>query len=572
MRGRVLHLAYGQSTREPRSNLFHECRRHRAGAKAHHMDMSTSWRATLEQCWFLNNAGETESALALALEMHDKARAGNDLAGIAMSSQGIAWFLRHLGRSGEGVDYIQQARRIWMQLGDAVEQARSGAIFAWLLMEFGDDDAAVAEASDAFTIAQTLGNEALLAFVGDIYAITLNQTGDHEGALELSQSALALARRSCKPWEIAGQLIDRGYIFTCIADTLRETGDEAGMRAALEEATIWNDEAVAVARQHTDFWKLRIALSNGADLYTKLGDFGRADDYLKQWLQVPGSAHGRLLREYDYANCSLLIASGQLEKARSIAENLVEKAVQSGVPHQECNVIKTAAEICEQLGDYKAALNYYKIYHGAFKKMSGDALKRKLQFAQLKREIDDLKITVEHARLRAMELAEEALVDTLTGISNRRAFDRELQRLMDANEAMSLALLDLDHFKLVNDEYSHVIGDDVLRTVGKQLSAACRSGDLVARFGGEEFAFIFKHANALEAAQICERFRAAVEDYPWDEVAHGLRITVSVGISGRDEANGGRALIELADGRLYAAKNAGRNCVVGSVAQTSRPH
>jgi diguanylate cyclase (GGDEF)-like protein len=518
----------------------------------------------LESCWELDRAGKTEAALKLALELRADAVEGSQLQAIAMSSQCIGWLLRHLGRSTEGIEYVQEARRIWTQLGDTTERARSAAMFAWLLMEFGDDDVAAPEAADAFVLSRTVADQAVVAFVSGVYALSLNQAGDFAAALEISENALSIARKWCASRELAGHLIDRGYIFTCMADAHKEMLDKAEMSGALKEAVALNAEAISVARGCSDFWKLRIALSNGAGLFVKLGDLEQAKYCLEEWKQVPGIPQGRLLREYEYASFELLSAYGEVKDAIILAERSVNNAIISGTPHQESTFIRRLADLYEQVGDIKSALKYFKMYQAAQSKLMGDTLKRRRRFLELRNEINDLKIEVEQAQKRALELAEEASIDPLTGIANRRAFDRELQRLIDANEKISLALLDLDHFKSVNDEYSHSVGDDVLRIIGNQLSKLCRSGDLAARYGGEEFVFIFQKATLLEAADICERFRTSVSEFPWNSVAKGLRVTVSAGVSNIDEAGSTRALIEMADARLYEAKLAGRNCVIGA--------
>lgn len=430
-------------------------------------------------------------------------------------------------------------------------------------MEFGDDDMAATEAADAYVLARTIDDKAVFAFVSSVYALSLNQAGDFSAALEISETALSIARKGCASRELAGQLIDRGYIFTCVADAHKEALDIAAMSSALREAVTLNAEAISVARGCSDLWKLRIALSNGAGLFIKLGDLEQANNYLAEWKEVPGIPHGRLLREYEYASFEVLAARGAIEDAIVLAERCVDSAILSGTPHQEVTFIRKLANLCEQIGDDKSALKYYKMYQATYSKLTGDALKRRKRFVELRNEISNLKLAVEQAQQRALELVEEASIDPLTGIANRRSFDRELQRLINAGEMISLALLDLDHFKLVNDEFSHLVGDDVLRIIGTQLTKLCRSGDFAARFGGEEFVFIFQKATLLEAADICERFRASLSEYPWNSVARGLRITVSVGISNIDEADSARSLIEIADARLYAAKLAGRNCVIG---------
>jgi diguanylate cyclase len=115
----------------------------------------------------------------------------------------------------------------------------------------------------------------------------------------------------------------------------------------------------------------------------------------------------------------------------------------------------------------------------------------------------------------------------------------------------------VDHFKRVNDQHSHQIGDEVLRALATLLRAGCRTGDIAARYGGEEFAVLFHDMPDAEALEAAERIRRAVEDFPWNTVASGVQVTVSIGVAS------GPGLLALADQRLYQAKNAGRNRVIG---------
>lgn len=168
------------------------------------------------------------------------------------------------------------------------------------------------------------------------------------------------------------------------------------------------------------------------------------------------------------------------------------------------------------------------------------------------------------------ELLVEAATDPLTSLPNRRAFDERLSELMASHRqpagqgrTLGLLLLDLDHFKLVNDTHGHSVGDDVLRMVGEMLRRQTRGNDFAARFGGEEFIMLIPDTSRDELFAIGERLRLAVADLeiPVDD---GLVVTLttSVGAALLDstvDATSGRALIELADRRLYQAKRSGRN-------------
>ncbi len=161
----------------------------------------------------------------------------------------------------------------------------------------------------------------------------------------------------------------------------------------------------------------------------------------------------------------------------------------------------------------------------------------------------------------------EALHDPLTGLLNRRAFTplllAEHQRVQRTQRPCALALLDLDHFKRVNDQYGHGIGDGVLVQLAALLQQQVRDIDSVARVGGEEFAILFPEASAEEAAQALERIRLALAAQPLQIDGEQIAITVSSGVVGyRGGPQSAEDLLEAADAQLYRAKHGGRNCVM----------
>jgi diguanylate cyclase (GGDEF)-like protein len=165
-------------------------------------------------------------------------------------------------------------------------------------------------------------------------------------------------------------------------------------------------------------------------------------------------------------------------------------------------------------------------------------------------------------------LEQLALVDPLSGLANRRSFDESLARAWrQAGRApVGLLMIDVDHFKLFNDRYGHVEGDDCLRRVGKLLTHfACRPGDLPARYGGEEFALLLPGASLAGARIVAERLRHAVEELCIANADSPLgQVSVSIGVASMVPGAGTapESLIEAADAGLYAAKRRGRNTVV----------
>jgi len=158
-----------------------------------------------------------------------------------------------------------------------------------------------------------------------------------------------------------------------------------------------------------------------------------------------------------------------------------------------------------------------------------------------------------------------ALRDGLTKLFNKRylmdRLDSELKFAQRHETALSLLMLDLDHFKQCNDTFGHLAGDAVLATLSAALQKAVRNEDVVARFGGEEIAVVLRAINIDGALQTAERLRKLVENTVVETGGKKLKATVSVGVSGfpSTPAKTITELIEAADKALYRAKNAGRN-------------
>ncbi len=167
-------------------------------------------------------------------------------------------------------------------------------------------------------------------------------------------------------------------------------------------------------------------------------------------------------------------------------------------------------------------------------------------------------LTINNAHLQS-EVARLASSDALTGLANRRQLDfalgREVARTVRTKEPLSVALIDIDHFKDINDTFGHVAGDEVLREVAGALARSVRDVDLVSRYGGEEFAIVLPNCASAGALVVIERVRAAVAG-----LGGVAKVTVSAGIAtAAGEGTDGDSLIAAADEALYESKRAGRD-------------
>ncbi|MBD0416342.1 PleD family two-component system response regulator [Oryzicola mucosus] len=203
----------------------------------------------------------------------------------------------------------------------------------------------------------------------------------------------------------------------------------------------------------------------------------------------------------------------------------------------------------------------------------------------LTRPIDELELTArirtqvrrkrynDQLRLSVAQTIEMAVTDPLTGLHNRRYLDSHLQTLVDRaivrKRPLSVMITDLDRFKVINDTYGHLGGDEVLREFARRLRQNVRGMDLACRYGGEEFVVVMPDTDNAAAARVAERIRAEIERMPFEMVSIGKSapVTISVGVASVNfEGDTVLDIMNRADLALYQAKNSGRNRVVATAA------
>jgi diguanylate cyclase (GGDEF)-like protein len=189
----------------------------------------------------------------------------------------------------------------------------------------------------------------------------------------------------------------------------------------------------------------------------------------------------------------------------------------------------------------------------------GSRIERRI-LAMMERFASHGSLAIENAYLLA-EVRELTITDPLTGLANRRHLDSVLDQALTqaarGNGTLALLMVDIDHFKSLNDTYGHQTGDDVLRLVAQTLARDLRAGDLAARYGGEEFSIVMPGATGPEVSEAAERIREAVT-----RIEHEVSVTISIGVAWAPQHGVDRVtLTEAADGALYTAKHSGRNRV-----------
>lgn len=184
-------------------------------------------------------------------------------------------------------------------------------------------------------------------------------------------------------------------------------------------------------------------------------------------------------------------------------------------------------------------------------------------FDELDRSRLELIAAISAPHLEIARLSRLTRVDPLTGALNRRGLDRRFPLHDTADDGVvCVAVADIDHFKDINDEYGHAVGDEVLKVVTKRIASVLRASDAIVRYGGEEFVLLLPAIGVQRATRVGERARAAVADSPIVVGDAKISVTVSVGVAEGRPAEARDDLLRRADAAMYEAKRAGRNRVV----------
>lgn len=380
------------------------------------------------------------------------------------------------------------------------------------------------------------------------------------------------------------------------------------------KAMTYLESALAIARQHSDLRAQALTLSHLGLVVEERREYARALEYYRQSFALyetlgDSRALARLhinigkvqhrLNELDAAlkafnealehterkpSASLAIEAHlnlsylyyqRLEPAAALEHLYAARALtdEDAAPADAFRVHRALAEAFKLQGEFRRALAHFETYHALKERVQREAELRKSRGLLLQFDAENLQHEREMYRIKHVELARaysqlEALSvrDPLTNLHNRRYLNqqlsRELTRAQRYRRPLSLMLADIDDFKLVNDRFSHAVGDEVLRAVAEILYQRTRAADICVRLGGEEMVVLFPETGLKDALTICEDILAAIADYDWQSVAPELQVTLSIGLAEMEDGDSPDSLLDRADKRMYEAKAAGKNRVL----------
>jgi len=510
----------------------------------------------------------------MALTAHHAAL--NDEALTAETADCIADCCVKMARHELGVGYSRLAASIWKERGDIAAEAQSLSFLAEFLVDIGAPDA-VATAEQAVALAERSQDPAARARAIMTMGIVQFMVRAFEEAVPFCERAAMISQNSGLGLTVT--LINWAEAIYLLGVSKAEAGNKPALEAAVARGVEITRQALAEARDSGDGWVERLAILNIATYSLRIGDAATAKAALAEYAGAPGEPTLRCSSHYQTTQAGVLAAEGRLEEARAVLERCAADLANTDYLEMELTCYGDLASVLERLGRYQEALAAFRQYHAVFVRQCSEGAQRLARVAAYESHARALRDAVGRAQSLAANLvrsntalAREAerllrasLEDSLTGLPNRRRLEMALRDLAKTDAPFACAMLDVDHFKQINDQFSHVVGDCVLREIGAVFSGAARQNDLVVRFGGEEFAFVLDTADAGAVHQICERLRSHVAEHAWQSIQPGLAVTVSIGIALSTEVAGPEEVLKLADSRLYAAKHAGRNRVIGPV-------
>ena len=535
--------------------------------------------------------GRTEAREALALaETQGSARAQADALMLLASHE-----LR-MGEMEASLAALHRALTLFTEAGDLkrVSAALNGMVMAYY--NLGLQEEALEHASRSLEAAKQSGDAHTLAWAYNRAGLGHAAVGNIAEGIVSLEFALSLAREIGDSETIFAALNNLIEDLNAISGELMDEGAVEEAHQRVSRALELGPEGLELARRsESPYEESIILLTYGQTLALA----GRHEDALAAISQgeelAERGGYRPLLIEARFKKSRLELARGELDLAIEHYCALLREADSAREPLVLVDIHLDLYRAYKAQGRYQSALEHHEHFHELEREQQSQLAKTRARVLSTHLDLDRARIEAQRAQLeaelersRTRELEAQALAmreehelltrradqDGLTGLWNRRHVEHELPRLIREaavrREPMSVAFVDADHFKTINDRFGHLAGDDVLRRLAEVLMANVRPTDVVARLGGEEFVVLLPGADAVSAVALGQRLCDAMRATDWGEVAEGCTLTVSVGVAAReprglithDVERDVAELLGRADEALYSAKRAGRDRVV----------
>jgi diguanylate cyclase (GGDEF)-like protein len=523
----------------------------------------------------LRGAGDYRAGCETARRAADLACSLGDSKGHAEALRSLANQLLRIGRQEEAVTACREAVTELESLGDQAGICQVLTLQAMPLLDLGMHEEALEVLSRARDIAKSLGDRDLLYWVHNRIGVAHGSMSNYELSYTYLSQALTMAAgmddeaRFCILNNIGDNAVHE-------VPRLRTTGDKDRAERMLTAAIGWVAEALRLARAARNPYRESLSLDNYGMLLSLAGDLNSAAGHIERSRMIAAEAGYWSLESAALQHqAQVRLLHGEHAVAVEGLLLALDRARQAGEKPMAMDILRELSEAYEQVGDHVEALRCYRGFHDLERELHNQVAAARARMAAHHFELDNARLEAENARLEAelhraynAELTaanavwqRQATEDALTGLPNRRSIDERLPALATGPAPLCVAIADVDLFKQVNDRYGHSIGDEVLRRIATIFLGGIRDTDLVARMGGEEFLVALSGPSLEDARAACDLLRAQVAAYPWEQIAEGLRVTISLGVAQIGSPAGIADGLNVADQRLYDAKRAGRNRV-----------
>jgi diguanylate cyclase (GGDEF)-like protein len=506
-------------------------------------------------------AGNEGKARSLALAVRSRARQLRlaDLEAEAVYTLGTC----HVAQSAhaEARGCLREAAQRFGELGDQAKEAVVWSVLAATCSSLGDYEGAVGAARRAQYVAEKLPPTKTRLMVLINAGIVYADVGAFDEAQDSFATAATLAR--------VGQHLEAQSVLRANAAQLtisraryeREFGC-ADIPRAVIEACMHECEGLLVRNvgHVLSAWTKAALLANIVQARALLGDFAGALTAASEALQLAESLNATA----SIIGCTLAIAEANLgigetaaaegaaDRAVALAKRLENTFLQGAAHRLRSRVYEAAGRLSEALA---AEREFSRAQSAEIRRRSTNiAQAHAWRDAVVQKEKAVSALEAERAHLENLSLH-----DTLTGLKNRRFLDDFVRRELQAGVALTVALVDVDRFKSINDNFSHRVGDEVLVGIARAMTSCLRETDFAVRLAGDEFVIVMPGANAKSAEGLRQRLKETVRNRDWTSVAPGLpSVSISIGLAHARPGDSLESLVEAADREMYADKRQSR--------------
>lgn len=518
---------------------------------------------TLDSAFQALGAGDIKEARELAQSVLLAARAAGETRQHANALACLAQCDR-IGQSlRRSADTARRAAQLFERIGDTEGEARSLVVLAQVAMLLGRTDEAYEAALLVMRLSESHGMTNQLFLAQMTLGLTSSWSGSFERADQHLEAALGLAPQ-CDPaanafqprlnqaWVEVGRLVEARYQSGRIGDLARLQwlvaeyrqldDNDSLVQGPLPQASTVGSMVAALL----SIWQGRVE-----DAQAEIQAAMRSLSGTTTWLDA-------LVR---WGIAEVAWAQGDLGLA---GKSLVEsKGMALAVEHEKfaCMAQQMLVQVLEDGGRTAEAQREHRELRARERRLAADGQNGRLALVDWNLSARRTERHLEQALGEARKFEKWSLEDELTGLPNRRCAEQVLRERMalpmGSRPPLTVAMLDVDKFKRINDDFSHHVGDLVLRELGSVLQAQLRGHDLPARWAGDEFVILFADQDEAAARAACERIVRAIARHDWARIAPELRVSVSIGLSQADDTDTIDSLLGRSDDRMYETKSMG---------------